>query len=65
MYDISSSAWDFKCTQTAPATQMLYYDQSALLGGGGGKHILKGAGATPCLLSRHAPASDCKQAEML
>ncbi len=50
MYDISGSAWDFKCTQTAPAPQMLYYDQSALLGGTrGAKHILK------CPPSRHAP----------
>ncbi len=42
MYDISGSAWDLKCTQTAPAPQMLYYDQSVLLGehggGGGGDH---------------------------
>ncbi len=50
MYDISGSAWDFKCTQTAPAPQMLYYDQSALLGGTrGAKHISK------CPPSRHAP----------
>ncbi len=48
MYDISGSVWDFKGTQTAPAPQMLYYDQSALLGGTrGAKHILKRAGALP------------------
>ncbi len=58
VYDISGSAWDFKCTRTAPAPYMLYSDQSALLGGhkGGAEHILRGAGATPCPPpSRHAP----------
>ncbi len=59
MYDISGSVWDFKGTQTAPAPLMLYYDQSALLGGTrGAKHILRGAGATPCPSSRHAPVSE-------
>ncbi len=48
MNNISGSAWDCKCTKTAPTMQMLYYDQPALLGRpqGGAKHILRGAGAT-------------------
>ncbi len=40
-------------TQTAPAPQMLYYDQSALLGGG--KHILRGGPVPP----RAPPSSPC------
>ncbi len=53
---------------------MLYSDQSALLGGHkgkgkgegegegeGGGHILRGAGATPCPPSRHAPGAVTSQ----
>ncbi len=32
MNNISGSAWDCKCTKTAPTMQMLYYDQYELLG---------------------------------
>ncbi len=47
MYDISGSAWDFKCTQTAPAPQMLYSDQYALLGGHKGGASIFWGGPVP------------------
>ncbi len=48
MYEISGSAWDFKCTQTAPALQILYSDQSVLLGGHkGGPSIFWGGPVPP------------------
>ncbi len=56
VYDISGSAWDFKCTQITPAPKdyrntprrRCYSLISLCRRGRGCKHILRGADATPC-----------------
>ncbi len=56
IYDISGSTWDLKCTQTAPEPQMLYYDQSAMLGGHkGGPNIFWGGPVPPRAPSLDTP----------